>query len=242
MYTVGEVAKLAHVSVRTLHHYDAIGLLAPSGRTDAGYRLYTDRDLERLQQVLFYRELGFALEDAQRMLDAKDYDRAKALASQRALLAERLARMQRTLALVDETIAAMERGDTMTKEAMFDAFADEAKAKWGDTPEYAEAQKRTKRYSKEDWAAIRAEMEAIEAAYAEALADGASPIDARARDLAERHRRHIDRWYYPCSRAMHAALGNMYVADARFAAHYDQRREGLAQFVCDAIQANAARG
>src|SRR5215471_9269538 len=91
-YTVGEVAKIAHVSVRTLHHYDAIGLVRPSGRTRAKYRLYTDRDLERLQQVLFYRELGFKLEDVAAILADPCFDRKKALLGQRALALRQIER------------------------------------------------------------------------------------------------------------------------------------------------------
>jgi hypothetical protein len=119
--------------------------------------------------------------------------------------------------------------------------AEEAKARWGDTPAYAEAARRTKRYSKDDWAKIRAEADAIEAALAAALTSGVAPTDGAARALAERHRVHIEQWFYPCPPAMHAGLGQMYVSDPRFAEHYEERCAGLAQFVCDAIRANAGK-
>src|SRR4051812_43314536 len=111
--TVGELAKLAHISVRTLHHYDEIGLLRPSGRSRASYRLYTEADLARLQQVLFFRALGFSLDDVARVLSAPDFDRKKALLAQRALLVREGRRLEAMVALVDKTLDALERNVAM---------------------------------------------------------------------------------------------------------------------------------
>jgi len=247
-HTVGEVAKLARLSVRALHHYDEIGLLKPSGRTESGYRLYTDRDIERLQQVLFFRELGFALEDVSRILRDPHFDRRQALIAQRAMLVEKGERLQAMVALVDRTLDSLGKGIVMSAEELFEgnfnpgAYEEEAKQRWGKTDSYAESQKRTKGYTKEDWQKVRAEADAITGELAELFASGAPPADLRALDLVEKHRLHIDRWFYPCSRAMHVSLGEMYVSDPRFAEHYDKRKPGLAQFVCDAIRANAGRG
>ncbi|HEY2514759.1 MAG TPA: MerR family transcriptional regulator [Polyangiaceae bacterium] len=243
-HNVGDVSRLSGVSIRALHHYDAIGLLRPSGRTRAGYRQYTEADLEKLQQILFYRELGFPLDDIQRVLQAPDFDRGEALRAQRELLVEKRGRLDAMVGLVDRALEAIEKGTPMKEEEMFapfdpSAYAEEAKARWGGTPSYAESQRRTKGYTKDDWAAIAAEVDSIERDFEGALAAGLSPADERPRSIAERHRAHIDKWFYPCSREMHAALGAMYVQDERFAQHYDKRREGLAQFVSDAVQANA---
>jgi DNA-binding transcriptional MerR regulator len=241
-YTVGDVARLAHVSVRTLHHYDEIGLVRPSGRTKAKYRLYTDRDLERLQQVLFYRELGFKLEDIAKILADPAFDRKKALFAQRALVAERIEHAKALLAILDRTIATLEGGTTMKKDEMFpNPYEDEARARWGHTDAYAESARRTKGYTKEDWARMKDEQAANLRAFAEALDAGIAPTDARAMDVAEAHRLLIDRWFYPCSRQMHAALGQMYVDDPRFAATYENVRPGLAEYVSRAARANAAR-
>jgi DNA-binding transcriptional MerR regulator len=243
-YTVGDLAKLAHISVRALHHYDEIGLLAPSGRSQAGYRLYTDRDLERLQQVLFFRELGFALEDIRRILSDPGFDRKKALVAQRALLVEKAERFGAMVALVDKALDALKKGNIMDKNEMFEGLGEyeqEAKTRWGGSAEYTESARRTKRYTKEDWKTIRAEWDATLEGFAQALAAGVAPTDPHAMDAAERARLHIDRWFYPCSHEMHAALGGMYVTDARFADNYERKAAGLAQFVCDAIRANAAR-
>src|SRR5438132_1379631 len=197
-HTVGDVARIARVSVRALHHYDAIGLLVPSTRTDAGYRLYGDADLERLQQILFYRELGFPLEDIAQLLRDPKLDRKQALFVQRALLVEKRDRADAMITLVDRTLEALEKGETMSHEAMFEGFDPEAheaeaKEKWGDTPQYAESKRRTKRYRAEDWAAIKAEAKEIGEAYGRAMDAGASPRDPIAMDVAERARLHIDR-------------------------------------------------
>lgn len=122
-----------------------------------------------------------------------------------------------------------------------DEHAAEAKERWGDTEAYRQSAARTKGYSDEDWVRVKGEMEAIEAGFADVMASGASPEDDRATDLAEQARLHIDGRYYSCSHTMHAALADMYTADERFKAHYDDRAPGLADFVSAAIKANAAR-
>jgi DNA-binding transcriptional MerR regulator len=248
-HKVGDVARLAHTTVRQLHHYDAIGLLRPSGRSQAGYRLYTDRDLERLQQILFFRELGFALEDIGRILNDPAFDRRKALLAQRALLVDKGERLRAVVALVDKTLSATDTEHAMSPEEMFEVFGDfdakahaeEAEKRWGETPAWAESARRTKRYGKEDWVAIRDDMNAIHRAFAGAMDAGTPPGDPAVMDIAERARRHIDERFYPCSPAMHVALGQMYVSDPRFTANYERIRPGLAQYVCDAIRANSER-
>ena len=116
----------------------------------------------------------------------------------------------------------------------------EARSRWGDTDAYKESARRTKRYTAEDWKTIKGQQEAIETGLSAAMAAGAPSDGERATDLAERARLHIDRWYYPCSHAMHAGLAEMYVSDERFAAAFEKHGAGLAQFVADAIRANAA--
>ena len=249
-YTVGEVARLTHVSVRTLHHYDAIGLLTPSARSEAGYRLYADEDLERLQQVLVYRELDLPLDEIQRVLGDQSADRLEALVVQRDLVAEKPRRDEALLALIDKTILAMEGGIAMTKEEMFEVFGDfdpneyedEVQQRWGDTDAYKESARRTKRYRKEDWARMKAEQDEVNAAMIALFDEGVAADDPRAADVADEARLLIDRWFYPCSRQMHVGLAEMYLADARFTATYETMRTGLAQWWHDAILANAARG
>ena len=245
---VGEVARLAHVTVRTLHHYDEIGLLQPSGRSEAGYRRYSEDDLRRLQQILLFRELGFTLEAIQQMVDDPAFDRRQALEAQRSMLLEQKKRTDAILRGVDRALAEMTGEATMSGEEMFEGFEDfnrqyedEVKERWGKTDAYKESMRRTKGYSKEDWKRFKAENEAATKRWIEVKASGASPSSAQAMNLAEAARQQIDKWFYPCSPEMHRKLGEMYVADPRFTATYENMAPGMAAYVSAAIQANADR-
>jgi len=249
-YTVGEVAKLAHVSVRTLHHYDEIGLLKPGVRSDAGYRFYDDTDLERLQQILLFKELGFELAHIKDVMDDSSFNRREALIGQREMLETRAARLLAMIDAIDIAITHEEKGTTMSKEEMFEVFGDfdpakheaEAEERWGDTDAHAESARRTSRYTKQDWQRYKDENDEINGAIAALMDEGAPADDPQAMDAVERARLQIDHWFYPCSRRKHAELGQMYVADPRFAANYEKIRTGMAQYMCDATAANAERG
>ncbi len=248
-FTVGQVARVAGVTVRTLHHYDDIGLLRPGSRTAAGYRHYTEEDLERLQRILAYRELGFELDTIAAILDDPDVDPIDHLRRQHAVLTERVGRLRAVIAALEKTMEARTMGISLTPEEMFEVFGDadptehaaEAEQRWGDTEAYRQSQRRTAGYTKADWLAMKEEAGAIEQRFAAALAAGAPAASDAAMDIAEEHRRHITRWFYDCSPAMHRGLGEMYVADPRFTAHYEQTAPGLAAFVRDAVIANADR-
>ncbi len=125
-----------------------------------------------------------------------------------------------------------------TPEARYGA---EAHERWGGTESFRESSRRTQSYSEKDWAAIEAELEGIESGLASIMAEGEPADGPRAMDLAEAARLHIDRWYYPCSHSLHAGLADMYTADGRFKAHYEDRAEGLAAFVAAAIRSNGER-
>jgi DNA-binding transcriptional MerR regulator len=245
-WTIGDVARTARVSVRTLHHYDALGLLEPSDRSEAGYRLYTMPDLEKLQQILFFKELGFCLEDIGRIMRDPSFDRCAALLEQRRLLAEKARRTDTMLASIDGALDTMKKGTHMDKEEMFEVFGDfdpadyqqKAEEHWGDTEAYQESARRYAKMTKDDLKAMKAETDQLEAALATAMAEGRSLEDAAVQELVERHRLGIENWY-PCSPEMHANLGEMYVADARFTKHYDDVRPGLAIFLRDAIRVAA---
>ena len=247
--TIGQVAALAGVTVRTLHHYDRVGLLVPSRRSEQGYRLYDYGDLERLRQIRLLRELRFSLEAIGQMLDATAYDRRSALVGQQELLRERQERTETIIRGVDRALTAMEEEKEMDKTEMFEGleefdheqYREEAEQRWGDTDAYKESMRRTRRYGKNDWARIKQEGEAVMARLADLLSDGAQAAGRAAMDLAEEHRCHIDRWFYPCSHGMHRGLAEMYTADPRFMEYFEKRGEGLAAFVQDAIKANAAR-
>ncbi len=247
-YQVKDVARLTGVSVRTLHHYDAIGLLVPGARTAAGYRLYTEADLLRLQQILIGRELGLPLEEIRRSLDDPRFDRKAALLDQRQRLQDRARQAEAMVRAIDTALAALDGSATgdRTMADLFDGFdpsryEEEARRQWGTTDAFAESEKRTRRYTRDDWKAIEAEQGAIYEAAVAALKAGQAASSADAMDIAERHRLGIDRWFYPCSHAMHRGLASMYESDERFRQSIDRYGEGLTTFLAEAIRANAAR-
>lgn len=249
-FSIGELADLAGVTVRTLHHYDRIGLVRPGVRTAAGYRCYTDEDAERLAQVLGYRELGFVLGAIQDILDDPGTDPLDHLRRQRVLLTERIERLRRIVTTIDTTLEAQKMGTTgLTPAQMLEVFGDfdpddyaeEVKQRWGETDGYKQSASRTKNYTKADWAETKAESEAIMNAFAAALAAGLPADSTEAMDAAEAAREQINRRYYDLTHELHCHLGDMYIADERFKANYEKVAAGLAQYVRDALHANAAR-
>ncbi|WP_432587684.1 MerR family transcriptional regulator [Streptomyces sp. HD1123-B1] len=248
-YSVGQVAAFAGVTVRTLHHYDEIGLLRPGARSPAGHRRYDEADLDRLQQVLFYRELGFPLEEVAVLLDDPDADPQALLRHQHQLLTERIERLRQMAAAVEHAMEARKMGINLTPEERFEVFGDndpeqyaqEAQERWGHTDAYRESMRRYATYSKDDLLRIKAEGERLNNALAALLEAGTPPESEAAMDLAEEHRQQIVRWSYDCDYGMHTCLAEIYVADERFTATYDAIKPGLAAYLRAAILANAER-
>jgi MerR family transcriptional regulator, thiopeptide resistance regulator len=248
-YSVGQVAGSAGVTIRTLHHYDEIRLLSPSGRSAAGYRIYGEADLERLQRILFYRELGFTLDEIAAIMDDPRTDAVGHLRRQRGLLIERIERLRTMVAAIDHEMEAQKMGIQLTPEERFEVFGDfrpedyaeEAEQRWGGTEAYRQSQRRVAAYTKEDWQRIKAEEEEVRANLAAAFAAGLAPESDEAMAAAEAHRQHISRWFYECSYDIHRGLTDMYVNDDRFRAHYDALAPGLARFIKESAHANANR-
>ena len=248
--TVGRVADLVGVSVRTLHHWDAIGLVRPSGRSWSRYRLYDAEDVARIHRVLVYRELGLALAQIGEILDDPSVDPREHLQRQRTLLEERIRRLERTARAVDEMIERTdmthENGIRLSAEeqarifgADWDpAYQDEARERWGGTEAWKQSAARTREWGPEQWQQVKDELETVESALADALARGIAPGSEEANALAERHRATIAR-HYECTRSMQVVLARMYTEDPRFAAHYDERAEGLAAWLRAVIEENA---
>jgi DNA-binding transcriptional MerR regulator len=249
-YTIGEVARLSGVSVRTLHHYDAIDLVRPSSRSPAGYRLYGREDLDRLREVLYYRELGFGLDEIAELLHEPDCAVEDHLRRQHRMLRERIARHTQMLAAIEKELEARSMGMSLTPEEQFEVFgtdkvggewADEARERWGDTDAYRESQRRAATYTKQDWAELKDESDRALLAWRDALQARAPATGSLAMELAERHRQFISTHFYECSYSMHRGLAEMYLTDPRFIQMYDSVASGLAQYVHDAIVANADR-
>lgn len=242
-FTVGDLAKLTGITVRALHHYDEIGLVRPSERTAAGYRLYSDADVERLQQVLLFRELGLPLEEIASAIEQAD-GREELLRQHRQALVKKRKRLDAMLAAVDAALAT--KGKPMQPDdvkKMFDGFdhsryEEEAKQRWGNTDAYKESARRTKQYGPAEWQQIKEQWGAIYAALADLMRAGVAVTDAKVQDLVEQHRLHIDRWFYPCTKDMHKLLGAGYIADPRFTQNIDQAGAGLTQYLSDAIAAS----
>lgn len=248
--TVGQVAERFGVTVRTLHHYDEIGLLSPSERSSAGYRLYTQADIARLQNVVVYRRLGFPLEEIANLLDATAGPTlVEHLRRQRAAVMSRLEEMSSLVTAIDRALEKEMTGVDLTKEEQRELFGDgfsdeyaaEAQERWGDTDAWRQSQERTARYTKTEWEQVKAESEEINAAFVTALEAGEPATSEAAMGAAERARRQIHERFYDLTPEFHRNLGDMYVSDPRFTKTYEDLAPGLAQYVRDAIHANADR-
>lgn len=245
--TVGQVAGLVGVSVRTLHHWDEIGLVVPSARSWAGYRLYEPDDVARIHRVLVYRETGMPLAEVARVLDDPDVDATAHLARQRDLLQARIAHLTRMLRAVDTMMEKNSMGENLTPQQQAEilgaewdpAWQEEAEERWGDSDEWAQAAARKAAMTRQDWARVAEETEALETDLANAMREGVVPGSERANALAERHRASIDRWF-DTTYAKQVLIARGYVANSRFTAYYDKRESGLAAWIKEIIDANAA--
>ncbi|MFF8726687.1 MerR family transcriptional regulator [Streptomyces sp. NPDC015171] len=252
-YSVGQVAKFAGVTVRTLHHYDKAGLLSPGERSPAGYRRYGDADLARLQQILFYRQLGFPLDEIAAILRDPAANALHQLRDRQRRLRAEIARLERLAEVAEQAIEVQRTGLTLTPEERFEVFgeisfdlsyATEAQLKWQDSAVYRASMARARAHTKEDWRQLMKEAaawrtELLDAVDADAPADG-----ERAMDLAEEHRRHLVRWFTPCPPDTHRRILEDLTADPRAFALLvppSQQRPGLAAYLCEAVRANAAR-
>lgn len=244
-YSVGDVARLAGVTVRTLHHYGEIGLLVPGQRTGAGYRQYTDRDLARLTRILYYRDLGFALDAIAAMLDGSA-DQTAHLRSQHQLLAERLARVQAMVTAIEKELEAHMNGNELSAEEKLKIFGDsydpgyeaEAEQRWGDTAAWKQSRQRTAAFDKSDWQQVKADTDGLNAELVAVFTAGAAPGSSAANAAAERHRAEVAK-FYDCTHQMHRHLADMYLADERFTRTYEDLAPGMTQWLHDVIHTNA---
>jgi len=242
-YTVGELASMAGITVRTLHHYDEVGLLNPTSRTPAGYRLYDEAGVERLRSILTYRELGLSLAET---ADAIDGDTNDALRLARDRVFDQISRLELIAASLSRSLTeSNDEGATMTTNDKLGVFEDfepsqfsqEVESRWGDSSAYRESARRTTNYNEEDWATIRAELEEIYDGFAALMDEDISNDSPQARSLVAEHRAHISRWYYECSPEIHRGLGQMYAQDPRFKENINASGTGLAEYLSATIAA-----
>lgn len=239
-YTVAELARLAGVSVRTLHHYDRIGLLKPDARTGTGgYRRYGRAKLLRLQQILFYREMDVPLAEIGRILDDPSFDAVGALMEHRAVLEARLGRLHRLVDTLDRTVEQYRGGAMLTDDELYAGFPREkveeirreARERWGEERVTASEQA-ARSLTKGEWQATQAEGEAI----AEGLSKlrGRAPTDTAVQSLVARHYAWVARFWKPDADA-YRGLGEMYVQDERFRDYYDRWGAGTAELLRDGM-------
>lgn len=237
MMTVNEVGKLTGVSIRTLHYYDQIGLLHPSDITDAGYRLYDDTALERLQQILLFRELEFPLKDIKKIINDKDFDRNKALDQQIELLTLKKEHL--------ENLIAFARGikSTGVKNMDFKAFdtskideyTKQAKQQWGDTDAYKEFEQKNKNRSKEDQAVITNGLMNLFVEFGRMMKE--MPESDKVQSQVQKLQEYITEHFYQCTKEILSGLGKMYGSGGEFTENIDKAAgDGCAEFASKAIE------
>ena len=242
LYTVGEVAERFSLTVRTLRHWEAQGLLAPTARSWSNYRLYSAEDCARVQRIVIYRATGMKLIDIKSLLDSGD-TAVEHLKRQR----ERLVAHRR------ETDAMIEALDTLLEDAMndneltleevgkilgdadFAAHQSEAEERYGDTADWRESQERTASWQTADWRQNAERFHDIERRMIDAIRDGAAPDSERAASLVEEHREALSD-FFPVTPAKHYIMSRGYIHDERFREHYDSQQVGFARWLADAIE------
>lgn len=244
--TVGGAASVVGVTVRTLHHWDEVGLAGPSQRTSGGHRLYDAADVARLHRVRLYRELGVPLADIAQLLDAPTEDAEESLTRQRDQVREHIARLERSADALDRLIEARRSGILLPHDEQVAIFGTtwqpsrqvEARERWGDSEQWAQYAERAADRSPEDWRRVMADLEVLHTDLARALREGVLPGSGRANALAERHRASMGA-YFDCTHSMHVCLARSYAEDPGFRSFYDDIEQGLAEWLRDVVDANA---
>jgi len=244
-YTVQKMAKMAGVSARTLRYYDEIGILKPARINSSGYRIYGQQEVDRLQQILFYRELGLSLESIKDIVTAPSFDSINALREHREKLLEKREQLDLLIANVEKTIAFAEGRITMTDEEKFEGFKRkmiddneekygiEIRAKYGDE-QVDRSNQKIKGMTKEQYAEVEKLSADVMATLKDAFATG-DPTGKLAQKAADLHRQWLSFFWDSYTKEAHAGVAQMYVDDERFTAYYDKEQPGTAAFLRDAV-------
>ena len=233
---INEFAKLTGVSVRTLHYYDEIGLLKPAEIDKwTGYRFYDEVSLEKMQQIMFYRELDFSLKSIMKVLSSPDYDKGKALDEQKKLLILKKERLEKLISAIDSA----KKGENIMNafdNTEFENYKNEVKEKWGQTDAYNEYSQKTQGYSKEKFNFLTDGMDSLMQEFAACMNNGFSVDSTDAQNLVKKLQSYITENFYTCTNEILYGLGQMYVADERFKSNIDKHSRGTAEFISKATE------
>jgi DNA-binding transcriptional MerR regulator len=244
-YTVQKLGRLAGISTRTLRYYDEIGILKPARINSSGYRIYGQAEVDRLQQILFYRELGISLDSIKEIVTAPSFNGAKALKEHREQLLDKRKQLDLLIANVEKTIALTEGRMKMTDKEKFEGFKQkmmddneikygkEIREKYGDNT-VNKSNKKLKNMTQEEHEEVTRLANEVTTALAEAFKNG-DPASDTAQKAADLHKQWLTYYWSEYSKEAHADLAQMYVDDERFKAYYDEKQPGTAEFLRDAI-------
>jgi len=243
-YTVQQLADLAGVSVRTLHHYDEIGLLTPARLQGNEYRIYEEAELMRLQQILFFRELEFSLDDIKKIVSDPAFDMQAALRDHRRMIEAKQKRLSGLIGTIDTTLAKLSGTKEVSDEELFEAFWEkheteyvaEAEQRWGNTDAYKQSKERTKHFTKEDYKRMAKDGDLFMQKFPPIMSKG--PYSKDAQELIAQHFEGLRTFYEP-TLELYRGLGTMYVEDDRFRAYYAKYHKDLPEFMRDAMHAYA---
>jgi DNA-binding transcriptional MerR regulator len=244
-YTVQKLGNLAGISARTLRYYDEIGILKPARINSSGYRIYGQAEVDRLQQILFYRELGLDLDSIKKIVTAPTFDGAKALREHREKLLEKVEQLEKLIQNVDRTIASTEGRMKMSNKEKFEGFkkkmVEENEKKYGKEIREKYGEERVNQsnaklmnMTEEEHEAVTKLAQQVQETLAAAFATG-DPAGELAQRAADLHRQWLCFYWKEYSKEAHAGLAQMYVDDERFTAYYDKEQPGTAEFLRDAV-------
>ncbi len=241
-YSINQLAKLAGVSIRTLHYYDEVGLLTPTRLEHNGYRQYDEAQLLRLQQIMFFRELDFPLEQIKKIIDSPHFDMRTALTEQKHLIKIKRYRLDRLIATIDKTIKKLNNELNMDDQELYGNFSkaemekytEEARQRWGNTDAFKQSHDRVKKMGKAGLAKILKESGELTQQIAAAMKNGLDPKSETVQELIARHYAGLRAFYEP-NLELYKGLANMYVDDPRFKANYEKVADGLAEFMRDGM-------
>lgn len=242
-YTVNQLAKLASISVRTLHHYDQVGLLKPALLRKNGYREYGETELLKLQQILFFRELDFPLEDIKRIMSSPSFNTRQALLDHRNMIELKKKRLSGLIKAIDKTLIQLDKKKPMDEQDLketYDTFgedivkkyAEEVKQRWGNTEAYKESMERYSKMTKADMEKYKTDSDIFMKKAAEVSVHGA--LSPEFQEIIGQHFNALRTWYEP-NFEMYRGMAKMYVEDPRFTAYYEKYKPGLAKIFSEAM-------